>query len=361
MEQLREGLLSIVKRIRGAAYVDEQELEAVIRDLQRTLLRADVDPKLVLEVSQRIREKFKSAEQPPGFSKRELLLKLLYDELVSLLGGQSAGTLKPSRQPYTILLVGVEGSGKTTTAAKLAYYFQNRGFKVGLISADTYRPGALEQLKQLSEKVGCLFYGEPGEKDAVAVAGRGVRVLSEQGAQVLLVSGPTALPTPFGVQRIDVETAQQMFDAVMARVAQAQVFIATAAVADWRPAQVAAQKQKKSPDAPQPAIALQTNPDILASVAALPQPPYCVGFAAESENLIAHAAAKRARKNVPLLVGNLGPDTFGLDDNRLELFDASGHHPLGAGRKIDLARRLVAEVARRLEASDSPAQTPPGR
>jgi phosphopantothenoylcysteine decarboxylase/phosphopantothenate--cysteine ligase len=187
------------------------------------------------------------------------------------------------------------------------------------------------------------------------------RAAREAGAQVLLVSGPTALPTPFGVQRIDVETAQQMFDAVMARVAQAQVFIATAAVADWRPAQVAAQKQKKSPDAPQPAIALQTNPDILASVAALPQPPYCVGFAAESENLLAHAAAKRARKNVPLVVGNLGPDTFGRDDNRLELFDASGHHPLGAGRKIDLARRLVAEVARRLEASDSPAQTPPGR
>lgn len=187
------------------------------------------------------------------------------------------------------------------------------------------------------------------------------RAAREAGAQVLLVSGPTALPTPFGVQRIDVETAQQMFDAVMARVAQAQVFIATAAVADWRPAQVAAQKQKKSPDAPQPAIALQTNPDILASVAALPQPPYCVGFAAESENLLAHAAAKRERKNVPLLVGNLGPDTFGRDDNRLELFDASGHHPLGAGRKIDLARRLVAEVARRLEASDSPAQTPPGR
>lgn len=185
------------------------------------------------------------------------------------------------------------------------------------------------------------------------------RAAREAGAQVLLVSGPTALPTPFGVQRIDVETAQQMFDAVMAQVAQAQVFIATAAVADWRPAQVAPHKQKKSPGAQPPTIALQTNPDILSSVAALPQPPYCVGFAAESEDLIAHAAAKRARKKVPLLVGNLGPDTFGRDDNALMLFDAIGHHPLGAGRKIDLARKLIAEIAQRLCAADNPLQTPP--
>lgn len=185
------------------------------------------------------------------------------------------------------------------------------------------------------------------------------RAAREAGAQVLLVSGPTALPTPFGVQRIDVETAQQMFDAVMAYVAQAQVFIATAAVADWRPAQVAAQKQKKSPDAPPPTLALAPNPDILAAVAALPQPPYCVGFAAESENLIAHAAAKRERKNVPLLVGNLGPETFGRDDNRLVLFDASGHCALGAGRKIDLARRLIQEIAQRLQAAQVQQPAPP--
>lgn len=184
------------------------------------------------------------------------------------------------------------------------------------------------------------------------------RAAREAGARVLLVSGPTALAAPFGVECIDVETAQQMFDAVMARTAQAQVFIATAAVADWRPAQVLAQKQKKTLDAP-PSIALQTNPDILAAVAALPKAPYCVGFAAESENLLQHASDKRVRKNVPLLVGNLGPETFGRDDNRLELFDASGHQALGAGRKIDLARRLIAEIARRLAASDNPIQPPP--
>lgn len=174
------------------------------------------------------------------------------------------------------------------------------------------------------------------------------RAAREAGAEVTLVSGPTALAAPFGVERIDVTSAQQMHDAVMARAAQAQLFVATAAVADWRPAQTFAHKQKKRDGEPAPTIALQPNPDILASVAALPAAPYCVGFAAESEQLVAHAAAKRERKGVPLLVGNIGPDTFGSDDNALELFDADGHWPLGRGRKLMLARALVAEIARRL-------------
>lgn len=177
------------------------------------------------------------------------------------------------------------------------------------------------------------------------------RAAREAGAEVVLVSGPTALPAPHGVRRIDVVSAQEMFDAVMAQAGDAQVFVATAAVADWRPVHVHAQKQKKQDGDPAPAIALQPNPDILATVAALPGPPFCVGFAAESENLIEHATAKRERKNVPLLVGNLGPATFGRDDNRLELFDAAGHHPLGEGDKLVLARRLVAEIAARLARS----------
>ena len=174
------------------------------------------------------------------------------------------------------------------------------------------------------------------------------RAAREAGAEVTLVSGPTALATPFGVERIDVTSARQMFDAVMARAAQAQVFVATAAVADWRPERTFAHKQKKAAGEAAPVIALQPNPDILATVAALPDAPFCVGFAAESERLHDHAAAKRARKGVPLLVGNIGPDTFGSDHNVLELFDAAGHRPLGAGSKIALARLLVAEIARRL-------------
>ena len=177
------------------------------------------------------------------------------------------------------------------------------------------------------------------------------RAAREAGAQVVLVSGPTALATPHGVQRVDVETAQQMFDAVMAHIAQSDVFVAVAAVADWRPAQTLPHKLKKQEGQHAPALELAPNPDILASVAALPDAPFCVGFAAESDKLIEHAAAKRARKGVPLLLANLGPQTFGRDDNALELFDSSGHRPLGRGSKIDLARRLIAEIAARLPAS----------
>ncbi|MFZ8855297.1 MAG: signal recognition particle receptor subunit alpha, partial [Thermofilaceae archaeon] len=120
MEQLREGILSVVRRIRGAEYLDEREVESIIRELQRVLLKADVDVKLVFELSEKLRKRFQSEELPPGFSKRELLLKLLYEELVSILGGQEKVVIKPAKLPYTILLVGIEGSGKTTTAAKLA-------------------------------------------------------------------------------------------------------------------------------------------------------------------------------------------------------------------------------------------------
>ena len=180
------------------------------------------------------------------------------------------------------------------------------------------------------------------------------RAAREAGAQVTLVAGPVALPTPRGVARIDVQTAQQMFDAVLPQAAAHDVFIATAAVADWRQAQAAAHKIKKprgaafSEAASAPTIELVENPDILAAVAALPRPPYCVGFAAESEKLVEHARAKLVRKRLPLIVGNLGPATFGRDDNRIVLIDAHGERELPAADKLSLARALVAEIAARL-------------
>jgi phosphopantothenoylcysteine decarboxylase/phosphopantothenate--cysteine ligase len=139
-----------------------------------------------------------------------------------------------------------------------------------------------------------------------------------------------------------------MHDAVLARVAGQDVFIAVAAVADWRVANAASQKLKKQTGKGTPTLEFEENPGILARVAALPDAPYCVGFAAESENLIEHGAAKRERKNVPLLVGNLGPNTFGRDTNELVLFDESGHVNLPAGDKQTLATQLVQELARRI-------------
>lgn len=167
------------------------------------------------------------------------------------------------------------------------------------------------------------------------------------GAEVTLVSGPTALASPAGVRMVPVTTAQQMHDAVMANVARQQVFIAVAAVADWCVAEVSAQKIKKQ-DGGTPSLTFAQNPDILAAVAALPSAPYCVGFAAESEKLLEHGAAKRKKKNIPLLVGNIGHQTFGKDDNELVLFDDAGHHPLPRASKDELAELLVAEIAKRI-------------
>ncbi len=177
------------------------------------------------------------------------------------------------------------------------------------------------------------------------------RAAAEAGAQVTLVAGPVALATPAGVLRIDVQTALQMHAAVLPLAAQQRVFIATAAVADWRPAASAGQKIKKAAGSAPPAIEMVENPDILADVARLPKAPYCVGFAAESHDLAAHARAKRQRKGIPLIVANIGPDTFGRDDNALLLVDAAGVRALPRADKLTLARALVAEIAARLAAT----------
>jgi phosphopantothenoylcysteine decarboxylase / phosphopantothenate---cysteine ligase len=174
------------------------------------------------------------------------------------------------------------------------------------------------------------------------------RAAHEAGAEVTLVAGPVHLPTPRGVRRIDVGTAQQMFDAVLPAAAAHDVFVATAAVADWRPAALAEHKIKKNGSQRAPHVELTENPDILAAVARLPARPYCVGFAAESRDLLTHARDKLVRKNVPLMVANLGPATFGHDDNTLTLVDADGERELPRADKLTLARQLVAEIATRL-------------
>ena len=173
------------------------------------------------------------------------------------------------------------------------------------------------------------------------------RAAREAGADVTLVSGPVSLATPEGVSRVDVRTADQMFDAVKKAAPKSDVFISVAAVADYKPAHASASKIKKANGKPI-TLELQENPDILAYVAGMKDAPFCVGFAAESEELEKNAMEKRAKKKVPVIAANLATQAIGADDNAIRLYDARGAHDLGRGPKLDLARKLVAYVAEQL-------------
>lgn len=170
---------------------------------------------------------------------------------------------------------------------------------------------------------------------------------AEAGAQVTLISGTTALPTPAGVSRENVVTARDMHAAVMAHAHDADIFIGVAAVADFHVVNRRTHKIKKGDG--MPTIELAENPDILGSVAALEAPPFCVAFAAETENLREYAQAKRKKKKLPLLAANLAHEAFGRDDNALTLFDDAGEHVLPRAPKIVLARQLVAHIAQMLQ------------
>jgi phosphopantothenoylcysteine decarboxylase/phosphopantothenate--cysteine ligase len=237
---------------------------------------------------------------------------------------------------------GETGDGRMLEAAELfdelVAFFQPKllaGRKVLISAGPTFEP--IDPVRGLTN----LSSGKMG----FAIA----RAAQEAGAEVTLVAGPVHLPTPRHVKRIDVQTALQMYAALLPLAPAHDVFVATAAVADWRPLQASGQKIKKNGTNSQPSFELTENPDILAAVAALPDKPYCVGFAAETEDLLKHAREKLLRKNLPLIVGNLGPATFGRDDNALLLIDAEGQRELPHNDKLSLARLLISEIASRLE------------
>ena len=206
------------------------------------------------------------------------------------------------------------------------------GKKVLVTAGPTYEP--IDTVRGITN----LSSGKMGYAVAQAAA--------EAGAAVMLVSGQTALPTPAGVERIDVTTAREMHDAVMARAKKSDVFIAVAAVSDYHAADPKSRKIKRGNG--NISIELEPNPDILAEVAALARPPFCVGFAAESEDVEANARAKRAKKNIPLIAANRAQDAFGKDTNALTLIDAQGEHRLASAPKIVLARQLIEHITKML-------------
>jgi len=178
------------------------------------------------------------------------------------------------------------------------------------------------------------------------------RACVEAGADVTLIAGPVSLATPRGVRRVDVQSALQMREAVMQALPGQNVFIGVAAVADYRPRQAAVHKIKKAPGSL--TLELEANRDILADVAALPEAPFCVGFAAESRDLAAYAEGKRVAKGLALVVGNLVQDGLGGDTNAVTLFDGAGAHVLPPADKSEVARRIVAHIAALMEGQHVP-------
>lgn len=182
-----DSLKDSVKRFLSGSTPYDKAVEAFIKELQKSLITSDVKVSLVSELTQRIKKRLEG-EQPPSYvDRREWFLKIVYDELSAIFGGDSTPDLLPSKIPYIMMLVGVQGTGKTTTAGKLAYYYKRKGYKVGLVGADVYRPAALEQLMQLGKQTGIEVYGEPENKDPVSIAKRGVDYFLKSKAQIIIV------------------------------------------------------------------------------------------------------------------------------------------------------------------------------
>ncbi|MGC8571568.1 signal recognition particle protein Srp54 [Caldivirga sp.] len=188
MRDLMDAIGGIISRIRGSTLIDEETLRSILRDLQRALIRADVDVKLVYELTKSIEEEFKEAKElPPGLTAKDYLVYLLYRKLTDLLGGDKEPDVEIKTKPYILMLVGTEGSGKTTTAGKLANFYIKRGLKVGLIETDTIRPGAFDQLRQLAERVKAMFFGDPSLGNAVNIAKVGLGKMMASKAELIII------------------------------------------------------------------------------------------------------------------------------------------------------------------------------
>lgn len=189
LEGLGKSLRDVIGRVNSSSVVDDNLVKDITRELQRALLQADVNVQLVLELTNKIQNRALNEEPPAGRSPKDHITKIIYEELVALLDNGDGLALKPQ----TIMMVGLYGQGKTTTTGKLANYFIKKGFSVGLIGADIYRPAALDQLKQLGEKVNAEVYGEPEEKNAAKIVERGMKKFSDKKIVIIDTSGRHAL------------------------------------------------------------------------------------------------------------------------------------------------------------------------
>jgi len=189
LDRLGSSLNDALKKIFRAPVMDEKTVKELVRDIQRALLQADVNVKLVLEVSKRIEERALKEKVPPGVSRREHVVKVVYEELTRFLGEKPASLKIEPGKRKVLMLVGIQGSGKTTASGKLAKYFQKRGLKTALVCTDTYRPGAYDQLKQLAGRANIPVYGEPKEKKSEKIALRGLKQFKDYDLVIVDTAG----------------------------------------------------------------------------------------------------------------------------------------------------------------------------
>lgn len=186
LDRLGRTLHSALRKLTRATHVDERVIKELVRDIQRALLQADVNVEFVLELTKRIEKRALEEKLPPGMARKEHIIKIVYEELSTLMGRPAQLQLKPG-QTTVLLMVGLQGSGKTTSVAKIAAHFKKLGFKVGIVCADTFRPGAYEQLSQLGQQVGTRFFGNPKAKDSIKLAKEGVKQLQKERLELIVV------------------------------------------------------------------------------------------------------------------------------------------------------------------------------
>ncbi len=189
LERLGSSLYDALKKVFRASVVDEATVKELVRDIQRALLQADVNVQLVLGISKRIEERALKEKVPPGIARREHVIKVVYEELTRFLGDKPVPLKVEPGKRKLVMLVGIQGSGKTTAAAKLARYFQKRGLKPALICGDTFRPGAYAQLQQLANRINVPSYGDVKAKDSIKVVNEGLKQFSEKDVIIVDTSG----------------------------------------------------------------------------------------------------------------------------------------------------------------------------
>ncbi|MGM0591776.1 MAG: signal recognition particle receptor subunit alpha, partial [Halobacteriota archaeon] len=203
LDNLGSSLRGTLDTLRGKSRLDEDDVQAIVKEIQRSLLQADVDVSLVMELSDNIKHRALEEEPPGGTSARDHVLKIVYEELVSLIGESTDLPL----EPQTILLAGLQGSGKTTSAAKMAWWFSTKGLRPAVIQTDTFRPGAYDQAKQMCERAEVSFYGDPDGDDPVQIARDGLEATETADIHIVDTAGRHALEADLIDEIRDIDAA----------------------------------------------------------------------------------------------------------------------------------------------------------